>query len=141
VTVTFDTVISSRMIVGWCADASGSAQTFDAAATNLSLNAGSTDYDSNTAGATGAGGILGFVLTSVNQTSPLTADGANETRISGAGTARVQAVFEPYASAGNYGIEATIAVASGGNIMVAAFKNAGAAAAGTPRLTLLGVGW
>jgi hypothetical protein len=139
VTVTFDGAIFTHMMVGWCSDASGAAQTFDAAA-DASFAAGSTNYDSATAAATGAGGIIGIVLTTTQQDPVLTVDGAGETLLGSAAPTRVQVVFEPYASGGNYGIETTIADASAGVMMVAAFKN-GAAAASPRRLTLLGVGW
>lgn len=140
VTVTFAGSISWQIVVGWCADSSGSAQTFDAEASGTSFNTGATNYDSNTAAATGAGGILGFIFTLASQTSGApVADGANETRISGAAASRTHALFEPYASSGTYGIEATIQNASAGNMMVIAFLNP-AAAGCTGGVLLLGAG-
>ena len=140
VTVTFSGAINSATTAGWCSDASGLAQTFDAAAASVSVNTGGTNYDSNTAAATGAGGILGFVMTLTIQDPALTVDGAGESLLGSAAPTRVQAVFESYASAGSYGIETTVADASAGNIMVAAFKNAGSSTTCTGGFVLFGVG-
>lgn len=137
VTASFSGSISWQIVVGWCAHSSGSAQTFDVAAAGLDVAVATANYDSNTLSAAGAGGLLSFTFTSVNQVG-LTADGAGETRISGVGATRTQVMFEPYGSAGTYGTEATLSNSSVGNIMVAGFLDPASTCTGG--LALLGAG-
>lgn len=107
ITTTFDTAINSQVAACWISSDQG-VMTFDVAATT-SQHATSTDIDSNTLTAAGAGAIVGFLTTGNSQADPEpTADGAGESRVtSGAAGARAFLFFEAYASGGTKGIETT----------------------------------
>jgi hypothetical protein len=110
ITATFSGAINSQLCVGYITSDQG-VMTYEGAATiqNRSGSSG-TDGDSNTYAASGAGCIVGFLAASTAQGDPEpTADGAGESRItSGQGGGRAFLFFEPYATAGTYGLEITM---------------------------------
>lgn len=125
VTVTFDGIISSQLIAGWCSDDSGSAQTFDAASTPSDTTT-TTTHNSNTVATAGAGGIVGAI--GMNTSATFTAVGSGETEVSGdAGGQRLSLFFEPTAGAGTVGFETTSSVNTSGTFLVASFLNPGGA--------------
>jgi hypothetical protein len=77
--------------------------TFGAAATTRETGP-TTDCDTNTLVAANPGGVMGVIFTQGDQS--MVADGAGETDVTDE-TARIHLVWEPYASGGTKGIEAT----------------------------------
>jgi hypothetical protein len=132
VTVTFGASINSQIVGGWFEDASHGAMTFDTVATPANVGTGTTDADSNTLAAAGAGAILGILFCGNIQTT-LTADGAGESRVSTvtglSGQQRIFAFFEAYASAGTVGFVTTPGTSTSYMFHVAAFNEPSAGTA------------
>jgi hypothetical protein len=127
ITATIDTSSNMSVAGGWISSDLG-ALTFDAMATVANNASGSTDQDSNTAAATGAGAIIGAMWVNNAQTANPTMDGAGESNLityNAGSESRTLMCGETYASAGNYGFETTISVLSAANFHVGAFKEPG----------------
>jgi hypothetical protein len=138
VTVTFSGAINSQAVGGWCTGVA-TASAFDASAAVTNFTA-STNWDSNTASATAAGGIFGMTVTGTNSIT-WTIEGAGESQLNCAGFGqRVCVFFEPYASGGSYGFELTPSSAITGSMFVNAYKEPGGAPSCTGGLLLLGAG-
>lgn len=138
VTITFDGAINAGIVGGSCTGMA--AASLDASATPTQFVGNTTNWDSNTVSATQAGGIIAFTATGTNSIT-FTIDGAGESQLN-CGTAgqRICAFFEPYASAGSYGVELTSSSSIQGSILVSAFKEPAAAGGCTGGLLLLGAG-
>lgn len=140
ITATFGGTISSQIAFSWCSSDAG-VLTDGNVATVAEFADPSTNIDSNTVSASGAGVLVGGVATNASQTNPEpTADGSGETRLTATNNARAHLFGEPLAAGGTVGLETTYD-ACGGVFHAVVFLEPAAGSTYKPRRgTLMGVG-
>jgi len=121
VTVTFSGSVNSYLLVSKITGVDTS-DPIDVLGTTLQ-GFGTTNFDSNSLTAAGAGAILGLVSTQSSMN--ITADGSGETDVSNE-SSRIHLVYEPYASGGSKSLEITGEFNSTFTTMIVALNEASA---------------
>lgn len=119
ITVNLSASVTSALCIGVIAD-SGGAITFDEFATFTNIAPASTNHDTNSVTADGAGAIVGFHSPASGSSNP-TADGTDEVRLFFDSGNRAGIFFEPYTGSGTKELEITVAFSMTGNVEVCAF--------------------